>query len=81
MCKRLGFGTEFEPEYVFQLEDIDSFWQALESYLGTNLRRTHSNVSKAKERYKWSTRNVEQVSQHFSKDIEKFGFDYVPMTK
>jgi len=78
MCKRLGIGTELEPKYIFQLGEIECFWEALENYLGTSLKRTHSNASKTEDGYRWNKENVAKVGQIFSQDIEKFGFDYKP---
>lgn len=78
MCKRLGIGTKFEPEYIFQLENIERFWGALENYLGTPLNRSHSNASKTTEGHSWTRINAEKVGAVFSEDIGFFKFDYKP---
>jgi hypothetical protein len=79
MCRRLGVGTELEPEHIFRLDEIEDFWKTLERHLGVPLKRIRANASSSTDApVAWSAMNAMKVRQLFQEDIERFGFEKTP---
>jgi hypothetical protein len=59
---------------VFKLEEIDRFWQALETRTGMKVERLHANRS-ANATYHWDVRHIHDVAQRFRDDFVNFGYE------
>lgn len=78
MTSRLALDTEFEPDVLVDLENIDQLWRALEAHIGRPLDRLHSNAHRRQRTFRWEPDSVQRVSELFAEDIARFGYKPPP---
>jgi hypothetical protein len=72
----LSDGGRIIVDDVFKLEEIDRFWQALETRTGVKVERLHANRS-ARAAYHWDARHILDVAARFRDDFTNFGYEPV----
>jgi hypothetical protein len=74
MTDRLSHDGAIIVDDVYKLEEIESFWQALEARTGLRLERLHANRSEPRQ-YRWDPRHVEMMHQRYREDFVSFRYD------
>ena len=71
MTARLSRAKSLMVDDVFKLEEIDRFWQALETNTGLTVQRLHTNRSKKRD-YQWDARHIAKISQALRRRLPQF---------
>lgn len=79
--RRMNHDLNKDSLEVFDLSEMDLFWDRFSAAVGTKIPRKHENKSRSSKAMSWSKENIDGVLGLFRDDFEFFGFEADPLKR